>query len=228
MNGAPLLPQHGSPLRLIVPGWYGMAHVKWLRGITVLTEPFDGYQNAVAYRLRQRRRRPGRAGDPDRAAGAAPPAGLPRLHVPHPGAAAGAVHGGRARLVGPRAGHRGRGHRRRRPDLGAGPAGRAGRRGWAWRRLALRVDAASRAATCWAPGPPTPPGAASRSSSRGTGAASPTTWCSGSRWWCWRSEPRPAAGPPGPGGSAAAAEPVSRRIRSLRAARCPAFRAPPR
>ncbi|SCF39280.1 sulfoxide reductase catalytic subunit YedY [Micromonospora purpureochromogenes] len=53
MNGAPLLPQHGAPLRLIVPGWYGMAHVKWLRGITVLTEEFDGYQNAVAYRLRR-------------------------------------------------------------------------------------------------------------------------------------------------------------------------------
>ena len=30
MNGAPLLPQHGFPLRLIVPGWYGMASVKWL------------------------------------------------------------------------------------------------------------------------------------------------------------------------------------------------------
>lgn len=30
MNGAPLLPQHGAPLRLIVPGWYGMASVKWL------------------------------------------------------------------------------------------------------------------------------------------------------------------------------------------------------
>ncbi|MEV5689931.1 sulfite oxidase [Micromonospora globbae] len=53
MNGAPLLPQHGAPLRLIVPGWYGMAHVKWLRSVTVLTEPFEGYQNAVAYRLRQ-------------------------------------------------------------------------------------------------------------------------------------------------------------------------------
>ncbi|SBT37711.1 sulfite oxidase [Micromonospora narathiwatensis] len=53
MNGAPLLPQHGAPLRLIVPGWYGMAHVKWLREIRVLTEPFEGYQNAVAYRLRQ-------------------------------------------------------------------------------------------------------------------------------------------------------------------------------
>ncbi|WP_320065252.1 molybdopterin-dependent oxidoreductase [Micromonospora sp. RTGN7] len=51
-NGAPLPPQHGAPLGLIVPGWYGMANVKWLRSITVLTEPFDGYQNAVAYRLR--------------------------------------------------------------------------------------------------------------------------------------------------------------------------------
>ena len=47
MNGAPLLPQHGFPLRLVVPGWYGMQNVKWLSGITVLEEPFDGYQNAV-------------------------------------------------------------------------------------------------------------------------------------------------------------------------------------
>ncbi|MFD0786018.1 molybdopterin-dependent oxidoreductase, partial [Micromonospora azadirachtae] len=53
MNGAPLLPQHGAPLRLIVPGWYGMAHVKWLRSISVVTEAFQGYQNAQAYRLRQ-------------------------------------------------------------------------------------------------------------------------------------------------------------------------------
>ena len=33
MNGQPLPPQHGFPLRLIVPGWYGMAHVKWLARI---------------------------------------------------------------------------------------------------------------------------------------------------------------------------------------------------
>jgi DMSO/TMAO reductase YedYZ molybdopterin-dependent catalytic subunit len=52
MNGAPLPPQHGHPLRLIVPGWYGMAQVKWLREITVLAERFTGFQNAVAYRLR--------------------------------------------------------------------------------------------------------------------------------------------------------------------------------
>ena len=52
MNGAPLPPQHGSPLRLVVPGWYGMAQVKWLTRIDVLTEPFAGYQNATAYRLK--------------------------------------------------------------------------------------------------------------------------------------------------------------------------------
>lgn len=50
MNGAPLLPQHGAPVRLIVPGWYGMTQVKWLTSIVVTTTPFDGYQNAVAYR----------------------------------------------------------------------------------------------------------------------------------------------------------------------------------
>ncbi|MEU9393330.1 sulfite oxidase [Streptomyces sp. NPDC048324] len=53
MNGAPLPPQHGRPLRLIVPGWYGMAHVKWLREVTVTDAPFTGFQQAVAYRLRQ-------------------------------------------------------------------------------------------------------------------------------------------------------------------------------
>jgi DMSO/TMAO reductase YedYZ molybdopterin-dependent catalytic subunit len=51
MNGAPLPPQHGFPVRLVVPGWYGMAHVKWLTAIEVLQRSFDGYQNAVAYRL---------------------------------------------------------------------------------------------------------------------------------------------------------------------------------
>jgi DMSO/TMAO reductase YedYZ molybdopterin-dependent catalytic subunit len=52
MNGAPLPPQHGAPLRLVVPGWYGMAQVKWLTRIDVLTEPFTGFQNTTAYRLK--------------------------------------------------------------------------------------------------------------------------------------------------------------------------------
>lgn len=49
-NGQPLLPQHGFPLRLIVPTWYGMASVKWLRAITVLNEPFQGVQQKQVYR----------------------------------------------------------------------------------------------------------------------------------------------------------------------------------
>jgi len=52
INGAPLPPQHGFPLRLVVPGWYGMAHVKWLRSITVTSRPFAGYQQATAYHFR--------------------------------------------------------------------------------------------------------------------------------------------------------------------------------
>jgi sulfane dehydrogenase subunit SoxC len=53
MNGAPLPPQHGFPLRLVVPGWYGMTNVKWLSRIEFLEQPFWGYQNAMGYRLRQ-------------------------------------------------------------------------------------------------------------------------------------------------------------------------------
>jgi sulfane dehydrogenase subunit SoxC len=52
INGAPLPPQHGFPLRLVVPGWYGMTSVKWLARIDVLDEPFGGYQQAVGYRMR--------------------------------------------------------------------------------------------------------------------------------------------------------------------------------
>ena len=59
MNGAPLPPQHGFPLRLVVPGWYGMQNVKWLTRITVLEEPFEGYQNSVSYRIYQAEGDPG-------------------------------------------------------------------------------------------------------------------------------------------------------------------------
>ena len=52
LNGAPLPPQHGFPLRLLVPGWYGMTSVKWLSRITAVTEWFGGYQQANAYRFK--------------------------------------------------------------------------------------------------------------------------------------------------------------------------------
>ena len=53
MNGRPLEPQHGAPVRLIVPGWYGMASVKWLTSIDAVAEPFTGYQQARSYTIRQ-------------------------------------------------------------------------------------------------------------------------------------------------------------------------------
>ena len=60
MNGAPLAPQHGFPLRLVVPGWYGMTNVKWLSEITVLEEAFTGYQMTSGYRFRQTEEEDGR------------------------------------------------------------------------------------------------------------------------------------------------------------------------
>ncbi len=53
INGVPLPPQHGFPLRLLVPGWYGMTSVKWLSRISVIDTPFNGYQMRHSYRLRQ-------------------------------------------------------------------------------------------------------------------------------------------------------------------------------
>jgi DMSO/TMAO reductase YedYZ molybdopterin-dependent catalytic subunit len=42
MNGAPLQPEHGFPVRLIAPGWYGIANVKWLKRIEVIDTRFMG------------------------------------------------------------------------------------------------------------------------------------------------------------------------------------------
>jgi sulfane dehydrogenase subunit SoxC len=61
VNGQPLPPQHGYPLRLLVPGWYGMTSVKWLGRITAVEQPFDGYQQVRSYRYRQD---PDEAGEP--------------------------------------------------------------------------------------------------------------------------------------------------------------------
>jgi len=61
MNGAPLPPQHGAPLRLVVPRWYGMASVKWLHAIEAIDRAFDGIQQARSYHFR---RTPGEQGEP--------------------------------------------------------------------------------------------------------------------------------------------------------------------
>lgn len=54
MNGEPLSATHGFPLRAIVPGWYGMASIKWLQRIIVASEPFNGYYQSIDYAYWQR------------------------------------------------------------------------------------------------------------------------------------------------------------------------------
>ncbi len=49
MNGEPLPRDHGFPVRLVVPGWYGMASVKWLAQIHVSAQKFDGFFQAEHY-----------------------------------------------------------------------------------------------------------------------------------------------------------------------------------
>lgn len=49
MNGEPLAPSHGFPARAVVPGWYGMASVKWLTRIQVTAQPFQGFFRAREY-----------------------------------------------------------------------------------------------------------------------------------------------------------------------------------
>lgn len=54
MNGELLEPLHGYPLRLVVPGWYGVSSVKWLRRIAVVDRPFRGYFQSVKYTIRRK------------------------------------------------------------------------------------------------------------------------------------------------------------------------------
>ncbi len=51
MNGEPLSPLHGAPLRIIVPGWYGDHCVKWLTDINLQEEEAEGFYMRTAYRL---------------------------------------------------------------------------------------------------------------------------------------------------------------------------------
>jgi sulfite oxidase len=63
MNGRPLPPVHGAPLRVVVPGWIGARSVKWLQRVTARREPSGNYFQAVAYRLLPPEADPARAGD---------------------------------------------------------------------------------------------------------------------------------------------------------------------
>lgn len=77
MNGAPLLPQHGAPLRIVVPGWYGMASVKWLTEIAALTEPYTGFQQLQTYHYTQHADDPGEPVTEMRVKSLMVPPGLP-------------------------------------------------------------------------------------------------------------------------------------------------------
>jgi sulfite oxidase len=59
MNGEPLAPVHGAPVRVVVPGYIGARSVKWLQRIEVRTSPWDGYFQHVVYRLLPEDGRPG-------------------------------------------------------------------------------------------------------------------------------------------------------------------------
>src|SRR5213078_2432171 len=55
MNDVDLPPQHGFPVRAIVPGWYAMASIKWLQRIIVTDRPFTGYYQTIDYAYWHRR-----------------------------------------------------------------------------------------------------------------------------------------------------------------------------
>ncbi len=120
MNGAPLPPQHGHPARLVVPGWYGMTNVKWLTGITAVTEPHQGYQNTVAYRIREDPGDPGTPGHQDGAPLADDPAGSSRLLLSPAVAGLRWLPPRREGVVGPCPDRGGRGERRRWGDVAPG------------------------------------------------------------------------------------------------------------
>jgi DMSO/TMAO reductase YedYZ molybdopterin-dependent catalytic subunit len=55
MNNVDLPPEHGFPLRAIVPGWYAMASIKWLQRLIVIDKPFTGYFQTLDYAFWKRR-----------------------------------------------------------------------------------------------------------------------------------------------------------------------------
>lgn len=54
MNGEPLPREHGGPVRVLTPGWYGTYHVKWIKRVTVVDQPFEGVFMTKLWRIRER------------------------------------------------------------------------------------------------------------------------------------------------------------------------------
>ena len=136
VNGVPLPPQHGFPLRLIVPGWYGMTNVKWLTSIAAVATPFTGYQQMTSYRLRQHADEAGVPLTRMLPRALMIPPGIPDFVTRERYAAQRRAPPQRPRLVRRRSDHHRRGEQRRRCDRGSRRTStRASRMGaWqAWR-----------------------------------------------------------------------------------------------
>src|SRR5215475_10144653 len=54
MNGEPLTRSHGAPVRLIVPGWYGVCSVKWIARLEMLDHQYEGYFQSEKYTIQRR------------------------------------------------------------------------------------------------------------------------------------------------------------------------------
>ena len=117
MNGVDLPVAHGGPVRLLVPGWGGIASTKWLVGVEVIDYAFDGFWNADNYVVWTE------AGEPVRPVQEMPVKSI--IAAPASGAAltAGAAPGRGLRLVRRRRGPPGRGHHRRRRSWVEGASG---------------------------------------------------------------------------------------------------------
>ena len=186
MNGEPLTRDHGAPFRLIVPGWYGVASVKWLNRITILTERFAGdfQTNRYVYEWPDRPHEPVthtrvRARITEPVNGGADH----RRHVHRSGKGMvrhGSGHAGRSQPE-RRRGVARRGGRARASDRTSGRTGHSsGRR--------RHVDAARSA-----PAPRTPPGIRSPRSRPGTGSGTATTPSRSARSTCAEDvQPQPA------------------------------------
>ncbi len=143
VNGVALPPQHGYPLRLVVPGWYGMTSVKWLSRITLIDEPFDGYQMRHSYRVRHEEDEPGEPITTIAPRSLMVPPGIPEFLEPHAGRRRGAVRGRRPSMVGRLRGVRGRVLDGRRCDVGTRRARRRGARPLGLAIVAVRLGRAA-------------------------------------------------------------------------------------
>ena len=168
MNGEPLGPDHGAPFRLIVPHWYAVASVKWLKRIDVLTEPFAGEFQTGHYIYEW----------PDRPH---EPVTLMRVRAritdPAPGAIISRRHAHRPRqgLVGHRPGHQRRRQPHRRRRLARRRSSSRPRAPTSGRTGPSTGTRPTSAGTPCAPERPTPPATCSPTSRPGTGSATATT-----------------------------------------------------